>query len=403
MTAGNTSEIVTGGKVRKRLREALLKFFPRPSDIRMVLNDSLGQTLEQVAGGENYTDVVFELVEWLWRDLEGRLKPFLEEAKINCKASTPELVAIADSLAYIFEPPSYSLHETIQTFLTNIESRRELFSYLNAYKEMHEVLHEISLSRLRFCAAVNARLLAPEEPLAVDIGDSLSDWASRASQANNDTEFPDKPPAWIAKLSDSTCKLSGAEPKQWETALEQLQNIPRREMSRLNDKLIDNAQRLHSEELIEDLNAILDAAKAEQRSSKVIEIESRVSRFRDLCVQLVQLVKAHNLCQEADDFLREAAGLNTVTAKSLMEWSDINENLCDVDSICPSNFRVSRTLDAARKFGSTEDEAQATSDFAVMKSLFNDMFHEMDRDLLKTLNRICSEVLRVTKLLEEYR
>ena len=65
---------------QRRLRGALLETFPRKSDLEILLADTLGLSLDLVAGGQTQTEVCFNLVKWLWVDLAGRLKPFLAGA-----------------------------------------------------------------------------------------------------------------------------------------------------------------------------------------------------------------------------------------------------------------------------------------------------------------------------------
>lgn len=68
------------GDQRRRLRGVLVEQFPNRSDLAMLLDDTLGKALNAVTGGENHTDVCFHLVQWLWIDPLGRLRPFLAHA-----------------------------------------------------------------------------------------------------------------------------------------------------------------------------------------------------------------------------------------------------------------------------------------------------------------------------------
>lgn len=56
-----------------------------------------------------------------------------------------------------------------------------------------------------------------------------------------------------------------------------LQSIASLEMGRLNEKLIDNAAQLRCEQLIEYLDAILEAITSGAKSSNVANLQARVS------------------------------------------------------------------------------------------------------------------------------
>jgi hypothetical protein len=84
--------------LQRRLRAALLDQFPRPADIEMLVSDSLGQTLGQVANGSNQTEVCFNLVKWLWIDRPGRLRPLLTAA-IRERPNSEDLKALQRELS----------------------------------------------------------------------------------------------------------------------------------------------------------------------------------------------------------------------------------------------------------------------------------------------------------------
>jgi hypothetical protein len=76
--AANEKSVDTqGADQRRRLRGLLLDQFPRPSDLDILVADSLGRARSEIAGGATQTDVCFNLVQWLWIDPPGRLRPFL--------------------------------------------------------------------------------------------------------------------------------------------------------------------------------------------------------------------------------------------------------------------------------------------------------------------------------------
>lgn len=88
---------VSKADLQRRLRGVLVDQFPRKSDLEMLLNDGLGQALDAVAGGENQTEICLKLVQWLWIDPIGRLKPFLAGA-VTERPNNAELKALKSEL-----------------------------------------------------------------------------------------------------------------------------------------------------------------------------------------------------------------------------------------------------------------------------------------------------------------
>jgi hypothetical protein len=87
---------LTAADQQRRLRGLLLDQFPRKTDVEILLSDSLGRTLDEVAGGGNHTDVCFNLVKWLWIDREN-LRRFLETA-VRERRNSFEIKALQQEL-----------------------------------------------------------------------------------------------------------------------------------------------------------------------------------------------------------------------------------------------------------------------------------------------------------------
>jgi hypothetical protein len=97
-TPTTTAPAASAADQQRRLRGLLLDQFPRPTDLKMLVFDALGQELDQVAGGENQTDVCFNLVKWLWVDKPGRLRQLLDAA-VRERPNSSELQALQRELA----------------------------------------------------------------------------------------------------------------------------------------------------------------------------------------------------------------------------------------------------------------------------------------------------------------
>jgi hypothetical protein len=93
-----TTPVVAVADQQRRLRGLLLDQFPRPNDLKILVADALGVEIAQVAGGDNQTDVCFNLVQWLWLDKSGRLRPFLARAVAE-RPNSAELKALQQELA----------------------------------------------------------------------------------------------------------------------------------------------------------------------------------------------------------------------------------------------------------------------------------------------------------------
>jgi hypothetical protein len=88
---------VTKADRQRRLRGLLLNQFPSGVDLAILLNDALGEILDQIAGGSNQTERSFQLVQWLWIDKSGRLEPFLAAA-VRERPNCAELKALQSEI-----------------------------------------------------------------------------------------------------------------------------------------------------------------------------------------------------------------------------------------------------------------------------------------------------------------
>jgi hypothetical protein len=63
---------------RKELREALISAYPNESDLEIFVSEELDENLNQIAGGDNLNQIVFNLI--LWSKKEGKLKELIQAA-----------------------------------------------------------------------------------------------------------------------------------------------------------------------------------------------------------------------------------------------------------------------------------------------------------------------------------
>jgi CHAT domain/Effector-associated domain 1 len=64
---------------RKKLREALISAFPTEADFTMLLEDELEISLNTIAGGSNYTQLMFNAVKWF--DSQGKMRDLIDAAR----------------------------------------------------------------------------------------------------------------------------------------------------------------------------------------------------------------------------------------------------------------------------------------------------------------------------------
>jgi hypothetical protein len=86
------------GRQRRQLTQALLSAFPKREDLAMMLSFGLNEKLSEVAGGETYSGVVFNLIEWA--QSQGRLEELVTAARVE-NPGNPDLRDLAD----LFKPP----------------------------------------------------------------------------------------------------------------------------------------------------------------------------------------------------------------------------------------------------------------------------------------------------------
>ncbi len=75
----NSEPINLTGTQRREFREALMDAFRGENDLEMMLSDELDWHLAQIAGGNNYQDIVFNLIKFA--ESQGEVKKLLEAAK----------------------------------------------------------------------------------------------------------------------------------------------------------------------------------------------------------------------------------------------------------------------------------------------------------------------------------
>jgi hypothetical protein len=377
------------------LTDILRESFSR-GELTILVRTKLEIVLEaEVATDEGWRVVAFNLIDTL-----NRVERVIEliRAIREARPRDNKLIAFCDPfLGPANGAAANDLRQAVANFRASFKDRMDEFRFLNACKELHDVLHELQNYLPQLKAAVAARAAQPGNPLPDDVGFTLRDWIAKAQQSVADTEFPNEPPAWIARLTAAVDDLTGPDPGKMNRAAERLAGLPSKELGKLNDKLIDYARRLQAGQLIALLDGVRAALPAGAANPEAEALRARVDRFRALCDQLAELIRVHDLCQKVDDALQEARGLATVTPDQLSDWPEVKGWLSKLTPAGkPADFRARRTVEAASQF-----EAAATqAAFANLDDKFQDLFSSTDKSLLKVTNTLPREAWPLDKALE---
>ncbi len=124
-------DLMTGTQ-REQLKEALLKAFPKRSSLEQMVNFRLNENLDAIAGGDNYSDVVFNLI--IWAESSGRLEELLQGSQTQNPGS-PALRAFVEQygqpqipspLPSQGQPQSFSYMDTP----SSVSSSQGRFAYM---------------------------------------------------------------------------------------------------------------------------------------------------------------------------------------------------------------------------------------------------------------------------------
>jgi Effector-associated domain 1 len=381
------------------LTDIIVAAFSR-SELTILVRAELDVVLDDaVSTDDGWRTVAFNLIDSLDRQERAiELIRIIREARPQAAS----LIAFCDPLLAQannkVQPHSVDgLQKAVVAFNAGFDNRNELFKYLNAYKELHDVLHELQSFNSKVAAAVLDREANPIQPLAEDVAIFLEDHVEMARASVRDIEFPDKPPSWVAKFVAAVEIITGSAVDKMPRQLERLKALPSEGLGPLNEKLFENASRLEPKKLVRSLNEILNALGTDGNPRKA-RLRSEVEEFRTLCCELDELISAHNLCQKIDDSLHEATGLPSVSPAELSDWDIAKKSLDELAAQRKNDKRVQRTNEAARLFEAA-NQAQA---FRTLIERFDDLFMETDKALLKVTNKLPRKAMSLHTALGDF-
>ena len=80
---------------KKDIFDALLSAYPNQGDLKIMVAFELEENLNEIAGGGNLQDTIFELIKWA--EAKGRLNELVQKAH-NHNAGNPKLAAVAQKI-----------------------------------------------------------------------------------------------------------------------------------------------------------------------------------------------------------------------------------------------------------------------------------------------------------------
>lgn len=380
------------------LTEIVIEAFSR-ADLTILVRVKLEIVLDNEVPTDNgWKAVVFAFID---RQNQQGLADELLRVLREARPKHAGLITFSDQLNAQTNgsPPTTSagsLSKAIRAFNEGFDDRNTLFQYLNAYKELHDVLHELQSFQPEVAAAVDRRKADPSQPLPDDVAFFLDEHLQQAERSAQEIEFPENPPKWIARFAAAVEAIRGSDVDRMARHVERLRTLPGDSLSALNEKLFENASRLKPDQLIGSLDDIITALGTDGSAAKQ-KLRGDVGGFRSLCKELDDLIQAHNLCQRIDDALHDAAGLPSVTTNELAEWDVARRSLKELAEQRKGDMRIKRTTDAADLFEAA-NQAQA---FRTLIERFNDLFMETDKALLRVTNRMPRMAMSLHSALEK--
>lgn len=283
--------------------------------------------------------------------------------------------------------------DAVIRFNERFQQRQKQFKHLNAFKQLHDLLHELSDAKIQE-AAECLRRPAEERPDPTRLTDQLQNWVEQSKESAK--VFPGAPPRWLGRfekaVQDFCAEVSKSDAApidaaRVERAVETLAHLPASEQKYLNERLFECASGLETDELIQQIDSLLaDLNRMGSAGAALDELRAGVERFRGLCQQLTLLIADHNRCQDVDGALQEAVGMFEVTPQCLSQWQEIKGLLQEIAAQHPNHAPATRPIESVRQFeevAQAGDVKQATKVFQRLLERFSALFYHTDKSLLE--------------------
>jgi hypothetical protein len=274
-----------------------------------------------------------------------------------------------------------ALREAVIRFNEQLGQRKEQFGYLNAYKELHDMLHNLQ------------QIILPQIPVT---GHRVPPQASVLLKAAvqtvekqlPNTEFENEHRDWAERFQTAARELG--DKTTFDLAREVLANLPAEQQKILNEELVRCARRLRVTELkslLEDIVLKL-GTDAEALGNGVIS-------FHNLCGQLTDAADNHDLCQDIEGWLLQTGDRRCGSPDELKKWVSIRNGVTKIAANRPADTAATEMVQLAEAFerhaalGERED---AEVHFEMLLAQFRHLFFMLDKEMREVTRDLLSEV-----------
>ena len=308
------------------------------------------------------------------------------------------------------------VHDAVVRFNERFQDRQRQLGYLNANKQLHDLLHDLQDFQPQLestIAAIRRPSADPPDPDAVT--DPLKIWIEDGEKSVNGTEFPNVPKRWLGRFAkavgDIKAEILKPDPAtidgaKLDRAVEILAHLPAAEQPAQNARLVECAMRLGTDDLVDLMDRVLiEMSKSGLAGAKTDQLREEVGAFRVLCRGLADLIADHNRCQDVDGALSEADGLPEVTPGLLSQWAEIKAWLQEIAGRRPGDLRANRPPESARQFEEATaagDKPRAAKSFERLRERFRDLFFNTDKALLKMTQDLLASARTLDAILRRF-
>jgi hypothetical protein len=180
---------------------------------------------------------------------------------------------------------------------------------------------------------------------------------------------------------------------------EQLHALTTQNQKGLSDELARIAKRLKADDLSESAKNVLQAlAKARQQAA--ID-EPQIKRFDETCLRVVGLVDDHAACQFADTALLVTVGRNDIAPGIILKWAKLKSGFEGLAKHRPQDGLAKDVGRLASEFENGSDAGRQAT-FASFREQFDNLFLEIDRELLDATTDLVDQVAQLGATLEGF-
>lgn len=329
-----------------------------------------------------FDTVAFEFVGWCHR--LGRLRELL----VALAKARDQVVAFAALLGEFdtLPPSAPPTAADLARFAALFAEQLPRLTFLKAYKELHEILHDLDGQLASFQPEADARA-AGTAPIPPGTAEYLTGKAAQAEEWAAQVQFPQSA-EWVKLFRGLVGDFLGEDAARSGQAFKRIKNLPSQQLEALNTRLVDCARLVTGE---------LDVVH-EWRLDGLPKLAEVVTAFRRECVRVRDLTDAHDACQLIDREFRAADDRPGQRPADLGNWDDIRERFDRLSELRPNDPLTARVADAVRGFeGGTAPPP--LDPFANLVEKFTNLFEAVDRELLNRIQPLLTTAFALANFL----